>query len=107
MGSGLRIIHANDDTSLIAFQRWWDHGVRDDTVVIANLDAQARDKYTIGMPAEGIVEAAVQQRLDDLLRRLRRLRLLRRDRLPRGYDGMPAHADIDIAPYSLLVYSQD
>lgn len=23
------------------------------------------------------------------------------------YDGMPAHADIDIAPYSLLVYSQD
>ena len=30
LGSGLRIIHANDELNLIAFQRWWDHGPRDD-----------------------------------------------------------------------------
>ena len=107
MGSGLRIIHADDDTNLIAFQRWWDHGVRDDTVVIANLDAQWRNKYTIGMPAEGLWKLRFNSDSRIYSDDFGDFDSFDVTAYSEDYDGMPAHADIDIAPYSLLVYSQD
>lgn len=107
MGSGLRIIHANDDNNLIAFQRWWDHGVRDDTVVIANLDAQARNKYTIGMPTEGLWKLRFNSDSTIYSDDFGDFDSFDVTAYHEDYAGMPAHADIDIAPYSLLVYSQD
>ncbi|MFT3860017.1 alpha-amylase family glycosyl hydrolase [Micropruina sp.] len=106
-GSGLHIIHGNDDANLLAFQRWYHHGPGDDVVVIANLDAGAKHDYRIGMPQEGLwklrfnsdatIYSAVFGDYDsfDLTAH------------QGGYDGMAAHADIAIAPYSLLIYSRD
>ena len=106
-GSGLRIIHANEELNLLAFQRWYDHGPLDDVVVIANLDADPRQDYRIGMPTTG--EWKLRFNSDakiysDAFGDFASFDLIAE---PGEYDDLAAHADLDIAPYSLLIYSMD
>ncbi len=107
MGSGLRIIHANDDNNLIAFQRWWQHGPRDDVVVVANLDSCARQRYAIGMPVPGLWKLRFNSDAANYSADFSDFDSFDVTAFEEDYDQMPAHADIDIAPYSLLIYSMD
>ncbi|MFT4215976.1 MAG: alpha-amylase family glycosyl hydrolase [Micropruina sp.] len=107
MGSGLRIIHAHDDNNLIAFQRWWDHGPRDDVVVVVNLDAEARHDYTIGMPVDGLWKLRFNSDATIYSDEFGDFDSFDLTAWPGERDGMAAHTDVDIAPYSVLVYSRD
>lgn len=106
-GSGLRIIHAHDDNNLIAFQRWWEHGARDDVVVIVNLSSQERHDYRIGMPAEGLWKLRFNSDASIYSDAFGDFDSFDQTAVAGAYDSMPAHTDIDIAPYSVLIYSQD
>ncbi len=105
-GAGLFVHHTNDDQNLIAWQRWDRHGAGDDVVVVANLSAEPRSGYRIGMPGAG--QWRLRFSCDD-------------PAYPdsaghcggdiEAYEGrrdqMDAHAEISIGGYSLQVYSQD
>lgn len=106
-GSGLRIIHANESLNLLAFQRWYDHGPKDDVVVIANLDAAARESYTIGMPEAGLWKLRFNSDARTYSDAFGDYDSFDVTAYEGAYDDLPSHAEIDIAPYSLLIYSMD
>ncbi|MCE1175177.1 MAG: alpha amylase C-terminal domain-containing protein [Propionibacteriales bacterium] len=105
-GGGINVFHNNDAANLLAFHRWRDHGVGDDVVVVANLSATERGGYRIGFPAAGqwrcifnsdarvYSDAFGDHPSTDVVAE------------PSGYDGLPASAEIAIAPYTMLIFTR-
>ena len=52
-GSHIDVFHQNHDAKVIAWNRWFDGGPRDSTVIVLNLTARAHDFYEITLPATG------------------------------------------------------
>ncbi len=104
-GEGLWVYHNNDNAKVFAFQRWHDHGPHDDVVVVANLSDQPFGSYRIGMPTAGAwrlllnTDASVYS---DDFGNYASWDIVASEGT---YDGMIAHADVAIGPYSVLVYS--
>lgn len=105
-GGGINVFHNNDAANLLAFHRWRDHGVGDDVVVVANLSAVDRGGYRIGFPAPGewrclfnsdarvYSDAFGDHPSTDVVAE------------SSGYDGLPASAEIAIAPYTMLIFAR-
>jgi 1,4-alpha-glucan branching enzyme len=91
---------------VLAFHRWDQGGPGDDVVVIANFLNEPQNDYVIGMPAldswklrfnsdwQGYSDLFEGHSSGDV------------DALPGDWDGLPFHASVSIAPYSVLIYSQ-
>ncbi|MCG2806462.1 MAG: alpha amylase C-terminal domain-containing protein [Propionicimonas sp.] len=103
-GGGVRVFHNNDDANLLAFQRWRDHGIGDDVVVVANLTNTARGMYRIGFPAPGkwqlLLNSDALVYSDAFSDHPSADVVASQD----DYDGLQASAEITIGPYSLLIY---
>lgn len=104
-GHHINVFHLNDHDNLMAFQRWADHGVGDDVVVVVNLSHFEKSNYRIGFPCGGrwtceFNSDAKEYSVDfaghpsgDVVAD------------GPGYDGFGASAEITVAPYSVLIYS--
>jgi len=105
-GQFVQLYHLHDERKLIAFHRW-DKGSRgDDVVVVANFLHLPQENYVIGFPAEGEWQlrfnsdaAAYSGDFDDF----QSSGVIASQG---GCDGLPWHAAISIAPYSVLIFSQ-
>ncbi|MCC2593922.1 alpha amylase C-terminal domain-containing protein [Tessaracoccus sp. OS52] len=106
-GRGLNVFHVNDDDNVIAFQRWLDHGPGDDVVVVVNLHNSAYADYRIGMPAEGLWKLRFNSDASLYSKLFGDHDGFDVTAFSEDEDNMPAHANIDIGPYSVLIYSQD
>jgi len=107
-GRGLNVYHVNEADNVIAFQRWLDHGAGDDVVVVVNLSTETYTDYRIGMPHGGLWKLRFNSdaRLySSLFGDFDSFDVTAHD--DSGEDGMGAHANVSIAPYSVLIYSQD
>jgi 1,4-alpha-glucan branching enzyme len=99
--------HCNDQTKIIAFRRWADGGPGDDVVVIANFANRSWDDYRVGFVRQGTWR----------LRFNSDARYYSEDfgDFPSGdvtpvaddHDGLPFSASVKLAPYSVLIYSED
>ncbi len=105
-GGGINVFHNNDAANLLAFHRWRDHGVGDDVVVVANLSASERGGYRIGFPSAG--EWTCVFNSDARIYSDAFGDFLSTDvtAAAPSYDGLPASAEIAIAPYTLLVFAR-
>ncbi len=106
-GHGLNVFHANNDMNVIAFQRWADHGPGDDVVVVLNLAHEERNGYRIGMPAAGLWKLRFNSDARAYSALFGEHEAFDVDAAEGEYDGLGHYADVSIAPYSVLVYSQD
>ena len=52
-GSHVNVYYVNDDDKVIAFHRWFDGGVGDDVIVVANFANQPLEDYEVGFPHSG------------------------------------------------------
>jgi 1,4-alpha-glucan branching enzyme len=104
-GQGINVFHVNDEAKVIAYHRWSDGGPGDDVVAVANFANRPYHSYNVGFPRAGTWH-------------------LRFDSDWRGYSsdygnvgrttsadegpnhGLPASGNVDLGPYSLLIYSQ-
>jgi 1,4-alpha-glucan branching enzyme len=105
-GQRIEVHHLNDNDKVIAFRRWKDGGIGDDTIIVANFANRAWDDYTIGFVRPGnwhlhFNSDAIYYSEDfgnfesgDVVA----------EATP--YDGLTASANIKIAPYSVLIYSE-
>ena len=97
---------------LVAFHRWHEGGPGDDVVVIANFANQTHEGYTIGFPQSGIWRIRFnsdEQRYDNKFSHHLCPDVIAA-RVPRGsstIDGLPFWGNVTIAPYSVLILSQD
>ncbi len=106
-GQHIAVHHINHAGKVVAFRRWFDGGVCDDTIVIVNFANQHYEQYEFGLPTGG--------------RWLRRFSSDRKvysndfaenasgdfESINEPYDGQPHRGRIALPPYTALIYSQD
>ncbi len=104
-GQHIRILRADDDAKVLAFLRSTDDP-GDDVVVVANFRTDAVEGHRIGLPATGRwrvrfnSDAATYSALfgDHHVHDLAAV--------DGEHDGLPAHADVTIGPYTVVVFTR-
>lgn len=107
LGENLNIHHLNKADNMLAFHRWDNGGPKDDLVIVVNMTNKNRSAYRMGLPRLGqwrIRFNSDWHRYDPSFSNFPS-RDIHTDKIER--DGMPYSGEIDIAPYSTLVLSQD
>ena len=106
-GQNLNAHHLNNVDKLIGYHRWEKGGPGDDVVVVANFANRGYDSYSLGFPRAGWWRVRFnsdwQGYSPDYGNKLGY------DTLAGGIsrDGMAFQANVGIAPYSVLILSQD
>jgi 1,4-alpha-glucan branching enzyme len=106
-GHGLNVHHVNDTSNVLAFHRWEQGGPGDDVVVIANFSHQSQENYRVGFPREGRwslrLNSDWQGYSDDFSN------LPSTDTVAElgDCDGYAWQGVVHIAPYSVLIFSQE
>jgi 1,4-alpha-glucan branching enzyme len=104
-GSSTNVHHINDVGKVLAYHRWDTGGAGDDVVIAMNFSTDPKQNYRIGLPAEGdwylVFNSDATQYADDY------------DGMgentvatPFPYDGMVFSGLIDLAAYSVQIFSQ-
>ena len=105
-GQGASVHHLNDALNIISFQRWDQHGPGDDVMVVFNFSADPRQSYALGFPTAGLWHVVFNS--DSQFYSADFSNFESKDVLAveGECDGLKAHAQVDIAPYSALIFSQ-
>jgi 1,4-alpha-glucan branching enzyme len=106
-GRGIRVLHVNDAQDFLAFHRWDRSGAGDDVVVVVNFSAQPRGGYVIGFPRAGTWRLRLNSAWRGYSAVFSNHPSTDVEAVPGAYDGFEHHAQVSIAPYTLLIYSQD
>ena len=106
-GRGVKIHRVDEEKKLIAFHRWDEGGPGDDVVVVASFSHEAREVYRIGFPREGIWKLRLNSDWRGYSDDFGNFASADVTAGPGECDGYPVAAEIGIAPYSVLIFSQD
>ena len=106
-GRGLNVYHVNEEDNVIVFQRWMDHGAGDDVVVAINLSTNTYTDYRIGMPHGGLWKLRFNSDAKLYSSLFGDHDSFDVTAFEEDEDGMGAHSNISVGPYSVLIYSQD
>ncbi|MEI6207894.1 MAG: alpha-amylase family glycosyl hydrolase [Desulfuromonadales bacterium] len=105
-GQFTRICHLNDESKVIAFQRWDKGGATDDVMVVANFLHEPQNDYVIGFPDAGQWNLRFNsdwQGFSDDFRNHPSTDIVA---APGEKDGLPFYAPVSIGAYSVLIFSQ-
>ena len=105
-GQNTSVFHVNDAMNMIAFQRWDQHGHGDDVLVVMNFSADARMGYELGFPDAGLWRVVLNSDSNYYSTDFGNGVSPDVTAQPGERDGLPAHAQVDIHPYSVLIFSQ-
>ncbi|MGE3819411.1 MAG: alpha-amylase family glycosyl hydrolase, partial [Isosphaeraceae bacterium] len=105
LGHDVNAHHVNDVDKVIAFHRWDQGGPGDEVVVVANFSARAFEGYRIGFPHPGLWKTRFNSDWEGYGPDYGGTPSLDVQAHPGEYDRYPCHADLTIAPYSLLILS--
>ena len=97
----------NEAENIVAFQRWSEHGIGDDVMIIANCGHEAKENYSIGMPENGIWKLRFNSDASIYSDDFANTASGDLDARQEERDGLAACAEITIAPYTVLIYSKD
>lgn len=107
LGQNVDVFHQNHDAKVIAWNRWYDGGPRDSTVVILNLTATAHDFYELTLPSAGEWKVRFNADWAGYSKDFEDTELISvesRENVP----GHPAPlGGLALPPYGLLLLSQD
>ena len=106
-GQHIEVQHCDNGNKVIAFRRWADGGAGDDVTVVANFANRAWDDYRVGFVRQGTWKLRFNSDAKYYSEEFGDFPSV--DVLPeaRPYDGLPFSAAVKLAPYSVLVYSED
>jgi 1,4-alpha-glucan branching enzyme len=105
-GQRIEVHHLNDNDKLIAFRRWKEGGIGDDTVIVANFANRAWEDYKIGFVRSGNWHLHFNSDATYYSEDFGNFESGDVVAEPTSYDGLPASAKVTIAPYSVLIYSE-
>ncbi len=100
------VYHVNQDQKVLVYHRWDKAGPGDSVIIAANLSAEPRRDYRIGLPAEGtwLVRFNSDRKTYDAEFSDMGETPVTADK--QEYDGQPASGTIELAPYSVILLSQ-
>jgi 1,4-alpha-glucan branching enzyme len=112
VGQHVNVYHVDDEEKLIAFHRWHEGGARDDVIVVTNFANRLQRAYTLGFPHPGIWRVRLNS--DELAYDASFSNHLCPDVVAAEVagdngliDGMPCWGNVTLAPYAVLILSQD
>ncbi len=106
-GQGVDVHHVNDAMNMIAFHRWAKGGAGDDVLVVMNFANAPRENYRIGFPASGHWELRFNSDSGYYSPEFGDGHAVSVDTELGERDGKAASAEVSVAPYSFLIYSQN
>ncbi len=106
-GQHIAVTHADEAQKMVVFQRWDEHGDGDDVMVVVNCGHGGRENYRIGMPQSGTWRLRFNSDASIYSDDFGNTGSGDVQATDEGYDGLPASAQITVAPYSVLIYSRD
>ncbi len=106
-GRGLNIYQRDENDNLLVFHRWADGGPGDDVVVVVNLSNQAQEYRRIGLPHGGLWKLRFNSDAAGYSSIFGNYESFDVEGFEDDADGLAFHGNVSIAPYSVLIYSQD
>jgi 1,4-alpha-glucan branching enzyme len=106
-GQRIEVHHLNDTDKLIAFRRWKEGGAGDDTVIVANFANRAWEDYQVGFVRPGNWHLHFNSDATYYSEDFGNFESCDVVAEAAPYDGLPASAKIKIAPYSVLIFSEN
>jgi len=106
-GQHTDVFHLNDDDKTLAFRRWDQGGPADDTIILTNFADVSHESYTIGLPAAGRWHVRFNSDWQGYDQEFGNFESVTTEAEAGEYDGQPFHASFGLAPYSVLIISQD
>lgn len=106
-GQHLNFFHTNNGDKMVAFHRWDQGGSGDDVIVICNFKDQTWNNYRIGLPGSGIWKVRFNSDWDGYSNDFGNFYTPDVTAENTPYDGMPHSGIVKIAPYSVVILSQD
>ena len=95
----------NDAAKVLAYHRWDAGGAGDDVVIAMNFTVDPRESYRIGFPQEGawymVFNSDETKYAEDYWNMGHDVTAI-----DFGFDGLPYSGLLDIAPYSVQIFSQ-
>jgi len=102
-GQNVNVLVADDEANLIGFHRWMDGGPGDDVVVLVNLANESREEVSIDLPAPGLWKLRFNSDAHTYSSLFGNFESFD---VEASGDG-PWRGNVSIAPYSVLIYSQE
>ena len=105
VGASTNVHHINDNGKAIAYHRWGTGGIGDDVIVVMNFSSNSLNSYRIGFPNEGnwymVFNSDSTQYANDYTD-------IGHDAvaIQFAYDSMPYSGIVDVAPYSVQIFSR-
>lgn len=106
-GQNVHVHHVDEAANVIAFRRWYDGGPGDDVVVVCNVSSEPRIGVHIGVPTDGWWRLRFNSDWEGYGPDFGVTPAFDAEAHADGCDGEPADIVVDVAPYSMLVYSRD
>ena len=108
-GQRTNVFHVNDADKLVAFARQTGEtgGPGDTTVVLASFANQAHESYTIGLPGPGTWYVRFNSDWQGYDGEFSNYEAVAMEAEEGEYDSLPWHGHINIAPYGVLILSQE
>ncbi|MEM7457644.1 MAG: alpha-amylase family glycosyl hydrolase [Planctomycetota bacterium] len=106
-GQHINVFHVNNGDKMIAFHRWDQGGPRDDVIVVANFRDTTWQDYRIGLPRGGQWKVRFNSDWDGYSPDFGSIFVPDVTADNWGQDGLNHSASIKIAPYAVLILSQD
>ncbi|MBB3209178.1 1,4-alpha-glucan branching enzyme [Rhodopirellula rubra] len=106
-GQHVEVHHVNHADKIVAFRRWFDGGEGDETLVVANFSANTFSNYRVGVPCGGRWTLRFNSDSPDYNREFGSEHVADIETIEEGYDGQSHSAAFAIAPYSVLIFSQN
>ena len=101
------VFHLNDAAKVLAFARRHQGGPGDTTIVLANFADQAHENYTIGLPRGGRWRVRFNSDWEGYDQAFGNFESVGAEAEEGIYDDQPYHGTFGLAPYSVLIISQD
>ncbi|KAA9327276.1 DUF3459 domain-containing protein [Hymenobacter busanensis] len=107
LGQHTQVLHLNDEQKVLAFQRWADGGPGDTVVVVLNFADQTLENYRIGLPAAGRWRVRFNSDWQGYDQQFGNFESFDTETEPGDYDDCAQFAEVGLAPYSVLILSQE
>jgi len=106
-GQFVNVFHVNEQQKMLAFQRWDQHGKGDDVVIVVNFANELRRDYSIGLPDGGSWRLRFNSDANIYSDAFANTKSFDVDAYQGVTDGLSHYGILEIAPYSVLIFSQD
>ncbi len=106
-GQNVHVSHVNDEAKVIAFRRWDRGGSNDDCLVVLNFHREPRMDYTIGFPSEGKWKLLLNSDWKGYSEHFGNTDSGDVMPVAEEYDGFPAKGNVNLGPYTVLIYGKE